>query len=276
MEKTYVELAFRVQNPAESDLLIGWLSTLGFDGFREEDAYLYACMDEASFEPGVIMASLPDGIGQPDICRIKEENWNAQWESSFDPVVIPGRLSVRAMFHQPVLGVEREIVITPKMSFGTGHHATTSLMLEEMLDLPFRGKDVLDFGTGTGVLAILASMSGANRVLAIDNDPWSMENAAENVTVNECPHIDLSLTDQLPTNIKFDIILANINRNVILANRVQLCSLLHPDGILLLSGLLESDRSDVEKAFMPHFSQPPFCRARNGWIVLKYGYPNFA
>jgi ribosomal protein L11 methyltransferase len=276
MEKTYVELAFRVQNPGESDLLTGWLSTLGFDGFREEDEFLYACMDEAAFDLHTVMASLPEGIDQPDIRRIREENWNAQWESSFDPVVIPGRLSVRAMFHKPVEGVEREIVITPKMSFGTGHHATTSLMLEEMLNIPFSGKDVLDFGTGTGVLAILASMAGAKRVMAIDNDPWSMENAAENAAVNGCTNINLSLTDQLPQTDRFDIILANINRNVILSNTGQLCSLLRPNGILLLSGLLESDRIDVENAFLPLLSRHPSSRVRNGWIVLTYGYPNFA
>jgi ribosomal protein L11 methyltransferase len=233
-------------------------------------------MDEAAFDLDAVMASLPEGIDQPDIRRIREENWNAQWESSFDPVVIPGRLSVRAMFHKPVEGVEREIVITPKMSFGTGHHATTSLMLEEMLNIPFSGKDVLDFGTGTGVLAILASMAGAKRVMAIDNDPWSMENAAENAAVNGCTNINLSLTDQLPQTDRFDIILANINRNVILSNTGQLCSLLRPNGILLLSGLLESDRIDVENAFLPLLSRHPSSRVRNGWIVLTYGYPNFA
>lgn len=276
MEKTYIELAFRVSSPAESDLLIGCLSDLGFDGFREEDPYLYACIDETSFDMTKVMDSLPSDVVEPEVKRIKEENWNAQWESSFEPVVIPGRLSVRAGFHQPVADVQREIIITPKMSFGTGHHATTSLMLEEMMDLPFSGKEVLDFGTGTGVLAILASMSGASRVLAIDNDPWSMENAAENVGVNECHTIELSLNDQLPDNDKFDIILANINRNVILANTEKLCDLLRENGILLLSGLLVADREDVEEAFIKYLGIRPFCRERNGWIVLKYVYPIFA
>lgn len=270
MDKLYIELAIPVQDPTEADLLIGLLSGIGYDGFREEDDMLYACIDKEAYDHSLLMQSLPEGAGEPAVHEIREENWNALWESSFDPVVIPGRLSVRAAFHQPVPGVEREIIITPKMSFGTGHHATTSLMMEVMLDVPFHQTHVLDFGTGTGVLAILAEQLGAVSVTAIDNDPWSIENARENVSINKCAGVELILADQLPENENYDVILANINRNVILANADHLTSLLKPGGRLLLSGLLAEDRTDIESAFRNRFPTPPVCRERKGWIVLVY------
>lgn len=270
MDKLYIELAIPVQDPTEADLIIGLLSGIGYDGFREEEDMLYACIDKDAYEHALLMQTLPGGTGEPAVREIREENWNALWESSFDPVVIPGRLSVRAAFHQPVPAVDREIIITPKMSFGTGHHATTSLMLEVMLDVPFHQTRVLDFGTGTGVLAILAEQLGAVSVTAIDNDPWSIENARENVSVNNCSGIELILADQLPDNVTYDVILANINRNVILANADRLSDLLTSDGRLLLSGLLVEDRQDIEAAFRNRFPNPPICRERNGWIVLVY------
>lgn len=270
MDKTYIELAFTTQDASETDLLIGILSDIGFDGFREEHDKLFACIEQSALDQQRLSEVLPDSISAPEIREIREENWNAIWESSFEPVVIPGRLSVRAAFHQPVNGVAREIIITPKMSFGTGHHATTSLMLEVMLDVPFHQTHVLDFGTGTGVLAILAAQLGAVSVTAIDNDTWSIENARENLSVNKCKGIELVLADQLPDNETFDVILANINRNVILANADRLSELLKSDGRLLLSGLLVEDRPDIEAAFLHRFPNPPICRQRNGWIVLVY------
>jgi ribosomal protein L11 methyltransferase len=270
MDKTYIDISVQIKNAGEADLLVGLLSGIGFDGFREEDDHLYACIGKDSFAPALMMETLPDGIEEPAIREIREENWNALWESSFEPVIIPGRLSVRAAFHQPVPDVQREIIITPKMSFGTGHHATTSLMLEEMHHVNFDGCSVLDFGTGTGVLAILAKQLGAGNVFAIDNDPWSIENAKENTTINECGQIQLSLSDELPVDVQFDVILANINRNVILANSSKLAEILRPGGRLLLSGLLVADREAIEAAFQSRFSHPPLFREKNGWIVLIY------
>jgi ribosomal protein L11 methyltransferase len=270
MDKIYIELSIRTKDASEADLLIGLLSGIGYDGFREEDDLLVACIERSTFDPEMMRQTLPEHTEEPVIREIREENWNALWESSFDPVVIPGRLSVRADFHQPVPDVQREIIITPKMSFGTGHHATTSLMLEEMLDISFSNLDVLDFGTGTGVLAILAEQLGAREVIAIDNDPWSIENSRENAVVNQCTRIELVLSDQLPEYRTFDVILANINRNVILANADKLSNLLKPGGRLLLSGLLVSDQTDIVAAFQQRFQDPSRCREKNGWIVLIY------
>ena len=117
---------------------------------------------------------------------IPEANWNQVWESNFDPVIVDDFVAIRADFHEPVKGVSLEIIITPKMSFGTGHHATTYMMIEQMRELDFTGKSVFDFGTGTGVLAILAEKLGANKVIAVDNDEWSIENAEENFEKNNC------------------------------------------------------------------------------------------
>ena len=270
MDKTYIEIAIRIKDASEADLLVGLLAGIGFEGFREEDEMLYACIDKASFDHGLMMETLPVGSTEPDVREIREENWNAIWESSFEPVILPGLLSVRASFHQPAPNVLREIIITPKMSFGTGHHATTSLMLEEMHNVGFEQSEVLDFGTGTGVLAILAEQLGATAVMAIDHDPWSIENARENAEVNQCRNIQLLESDKLPENHRFDVILANINRNVILANAAMLGEILKPEGRLLLSGLLVADREDIEAAFRPRFSHPPVYREKNGWIVLSY------
>jgi ribosomal protein L11 methyltransferase len=270
MDKTYIEIAIQIKDATEADLFVGLLAGINFDGFREEEKTLYACIDKDSFDHGLMAATLPDGTDGLTIREIREENWNAIWESSFEPVIIPGLLSVRAAFHQPVQGVKHEIIITPKMSFGTGHHATTSLMLQEMYHVRFDHCEVLDFGTGTGVLAILAAQLGASSVMAIDNDPWSIENARENAHVNQCEQIQLSLADQLPENNQFDVVLANINRNVILDNAATLSKILRPGGRLMLSGLLVADREDIESAFSARFSHPPLYREKNGWIVLIY------
>lgn len=270
MDKTYIELTFQVKSAAESDLLTGVLATLGFEGFLEEDETLRACIESEAYDEGWLAQVLPAECPTPSVRTIREENWNARWESSFEPVVIPGRLSVRASFHAPVPDVSQEIIITPKMSFGTGHHATTSLMLEEMLDINFQDLNVLDFGTGTGVLAILAELSGAQTVHALDNDPWSMENARENMEVNQCTRLELSLSEKLPDHQSYDVILANINRNVLLEHADQLISMLRPGGRLLLSGLLVEDRAVIEDAFSQGLKHPPSYRTRNGWILLSY------
>lgn len=170
-----------------------------------------------------------------------EQNWNATWESNFEPVVIEGFCSVRAEFHAPIAGVQYDIRITPKMSFGTGHHATTRLMMTQMKDLDFKNKSVFDYGSGTGILAILAEMLGATQVDAVDIDEWSYENGLENVTTNQCRHITVAQGDinWVPPGKKYDIILANINRHILLESMAQLNALLHADGQLLLSGILK-------------------------------------
>src|SRR5205085_7037613 len=138
-----------------------------------------------------------------------------EWEKNFERVIIDDFVAIRAPFHKPIQKVTHEIVITPKMSFGTGHHATTFMMIQQMQDVDFKNKKVLDFGTGTGILAILAEKLGATKITAIDNDEWSISNANENIKTNNCRNIQLLLSDSPMLSQKFDVILANINKSVI-------------------------------------------------------------
>lgn len=202
-----------------------------------------------------------------------EQNWNATWESNFEPVVIEGFCSVRADFHAPIAGVTYDIRITPKMSFGTGHHATTRLMMTQMKDLDFKNKSVFDYGSGTGILAILAEMLGATQVDAVDIDEWSYENGLENVTTNQCQHVTVAQGDinWVKPGTKYDIILANINRHILLESMAQLNNLLHADGQLLLSGILKLQDTHiiVEKAKSCGFEALRQTED-NGWTAILF------
>lgn len=174
---------------------------------------------------------------------IENKNWNQEWESNYEPV-IAGEVGIRADFHPKDPNVKYDICITPKMSFGTGHHATTSMMVEAMAEYSPEGKKVIDFGTGTGVLAILARKMGAGEIIAIDHDDWSIENAAENFEKNNCTSIQLQKLDHFPGG-KYDMILANINLNVIAGNMQAMAAAIEEEGILLVSGLLKDDLADI-------------------------------
>ena len=200
---------------------------------------------------------------------IEETNWNQVWESNFEPVVVDDFVSVRAEFHKPEKNPAHEIIITPKMSFGTGHHATTYMMIEQMRDLDFKDKEVFDFGTGTGILAILAHKMGAGRVEAIDVDEWSIDNARENFDRNGCTKCEVTLSTIIP-NKHFDIILANINRNVLLQYASSLNAATKDAAYLLLSGLMIDDEGDITKEFMQQGFRLVKQSQRNNWICLLF------
>ncbi|MEI9809072.1 MAG: 50S ribosomal protein L11 methyltransferase [Bacteroidota bacterium] len=200
---------------------------------------------------------------------IEETNWNQLWESNFDPVIVDDFVAVRADFHAPVKGVEHEIIVTPKMSFGTGHHATTYMMIQQMRQIDFTGKTVLDFGTGTGVLAILAEKLGAQKITALDHDDWSIDNAGENISRNNCKLIRLKKADTANVDNSCDIILANINKNVILDNFPVLVKQLAPGGILLLSGLLPGDQHDIFRKNDAYSLQLIQTTVRANWLCIK-------
>ena len=181
-------------------------------------------------------------------------------------------VAVRATFHKPITEVEHEIIITPKMSFGTGHHATTYLMLGQMKKIDFKDKTVLDFGTGTSVLSILASKSGADKITAVDNDDWSIENAEENFFNNNCNNIRLLKTDSINDLGTFDIILANINLNVIISNIKSLKKASHSSTKLLLSGFLKQDEEELKKTFLESGFTYEMLKEKDSWICLNYIY----
>ncbi|GAB3019577.1 50S ribosomal protein L11 methyltransferase [Niabella terrae] len=243
----YIQISFQDIDSDQAALLIARLEAAA-EGFEETERGLQVYFRESNFETPETSQLLSNLQLPFRESKLPEQNWNQLWESNFEPVTVDDFAGIRAHFHPPLPGVQHEIIITPKMSFGTGHHATTFLMMQAMRRLDFKGKAVLDFGTGTGVLAILAHQLGAVEVLANDIDNWSIENARENFAVNQATAIRLFQADHCRTGQSFDIILANINRNVLLDNISDLAAQLYPGGKLLLSGLLESDQQRLIEA----------------------------
>lgn len=252
-------------NEEQQEILISQLSDLGVDGFEQTDDFLIAYFNEGTFKSYDINQLLK---GLCFITKtIEEKNWNEEWESNFQPVIVDEYCAIRAEFHKPIKGVEHEIIITPKMSFGTGHHATTYMMIEQMREIDFTNKTVFDFGTGTGILSILAEKLGASRITATDIDGWSITNAKDNFETNQCFKISVNLSSQIPNGI-FDVILANINRNVILSYLPQLANGLKENSILLLSGLLVRDEQDIVEALRKEKLKLLRQTERNNWISL--------
>lgn len=242
----YLKLSFDTADATEREILVAMLAEAGFESFEEEGNLLHAYIDEAGYDDNT--AEVVTHVYQGAIIRetIEQQNWNAAWEEGFHPVTVEGFCTIRAGFHQPDNSVPYEIIITPKMSFGTGHHATTRLMIQQMRDMDLVDKDVLDFGTGTGVLAILAKKLGAKCVTAIDNDEWSYENTLENAAANNSGEIEvLRGSLEVVTGRKYDVILANINRHILMQYMQEMSDLLRPGGMLVMSGILEQDETIV-------------------------------
>jgi ribosomal protein L11 methyltransferase len=252
-----------------ADVLIALLMDLGFEGFEEAEDALHGFVREDRLNKEELHTALSRLITGYTLTAIPERNWNEEWEKNFDPVVVDGFCAVRAHFHAPIPGVKHDLLITPKMSFGTGHHATTYMMMESMQYLDFVDKRVLDFGTGTGVLAILAEKLGARTVLAIDHDDWSIENARENIAENHCSVITVTQMDTIPSEDKFDFVLANINKNVILNQLHAIRQQLRMGGVILLSGLLSDDFEDIEKEVVANNYSVSGRMTKGNWICLK-------
>ena len=300
MSKEYIQIAFDFENQDQLEILVAQLSNLGFDGFNEEEA-------ATSINNGVGMSSvlgtsagLGEGAGhcktfilQQDYMAnnienelnnifslhnlkysksiIKEENWNAVWESNFEPVRVGDFVGIRANFHPSFdPKVQYEIQITPKMSFGTGHHATTFTVMQLMENLDFRGKSVYDFGTGTGILAILAEMLGASEVLAVDNDPWCIENSEENLQANGSSKITIQLVEAAFQPRDFDMIIANVNRHIIEANLEALSQVSNSNSTLILSGLLIEDQDDIISVAQKNNWQFIQSQPLDGWVSLLF------
>lgn len=232
-----------------NEILIAWLGTSGFDMFEELEDGIKAYVPSEVFnekEMLSIISAIPDSENiRFEKSFIKDQNWNSQWESNFEPVSIAGKIHIRAPFH-PAQNFETELIIEPKMSFGTGHHATTSMMSELMLSVPLKDKAVLDMGCGSGILAILAAKFKASKILAVDNDDWAIENCIENCQRNNVSGIKtLKGESEILSGKKFDVILANINRNVLLADIPLYVSSMNEKAQLLLSGFLKEDKEMI-------------------------------
>jgi ribosomal protein L11 methyltransferase len=294
MSKDYIQIAFDFERQDQFELIVAQLSVLGFDGFNEEEAsagindgvkmsnglgegagHCKTFILAADFEANNVQNNL-DNIFRQHILTysksiIKEQNWNAVWESNFEPVRVGNFVGIRAHFHpsfEPK--VQYELAITPKMSFGTGHHATTYSVIELMEGIDFKDKTVYDFGTGTGVLAILAQQLGAASVLAVDNDDWCIENATENVQNNQAVNIRVEKVESAGQNQVFDVILANVNRHIIEANLVELTQSAKPSSLLVLSGLLIEDQSDITNLTTQLGWNFLKAQPLNGWVSLMF------
>jgi len=266
----YIEIKIENISEEQSEILIAQLNEIGFNGFEEGENFLIGFIDEQNFDEDALQQIISAHHLSYQKNFIQQKNWNEEWEKNFNPVIVDDFVAVRAEFHQPIKNIEHEIIITPKMSFGTGHHATTYMMIQQMRTIDFNNKIVFDFGTGTGILAILAEKLGAKNIIAIDNDEWSINNAKENSERNNCKRIQLFLVSELPSTEKFDIVLANINKNVILQHVKELTNLLAQSGQLLVSGLLIEDETEILDVAVKIKLKPTACIRRGRWISIRF------
>jgi ribosomal protein L11 methyltransferase len=271
----YIQIIFEHISEETKDILIALLTNVKFDGFEEENQTLKAYIPLSNFNQTAF-----DNIIQKNSVSylksiIKEENWNSKWEADFQPVeIFSTELSkpfvyIRANFHPPKPLFKFDLCITPKMSFGTGHHATTALMVSAMESLDFNQKTVIDFGTGTGILAILAEKLGSNKILAIDCDEWSIKNSAENIAENNSRYITLLKADQIKSDWSADIILANINLNIIADNLPAIKSFLKKEGIILFSGVMLRDEEKIILAIKQQGLKIESITKSNDWLCIK-------
>ncbi len=273
----YVEVKCAVE-PLEPwmEILIAELADVGFESFSEEEngfkAYISACGYSAKAVKHIFEKKrefAPEKLSF-EINKIGSKNWNAVWEGNFEAVTIAGRCHIRAPFHQPQPEIDFDIVIEPKMSFGTGHHETTSLVVEWLLETDLRGKTVLDMGCGTGVLAILAAKKGAGRVTAIDNYLFAYENTIENAERNGIDDMKVFHGDaKLLSDESYDVVIANITRNVLLEDMATYDKVLNHGGVMLLSGFLYFDKDVIFAEAMHLGFQNGGEKTLKDWVSLK-------
>ena len=268
----YIKFHFNIPDEQVREMLVAILSGYDFSGFEEDGNSLYAYTENGQLDENAIK-NIAQQYGLDYSKEVVEtKNWNEEWEKDFKPVIVGSFCTVRAHFHTMPVNTKFDIVITPKMSFGTGHHATTQLMIAHMEYVDFNGKNVLDFGTGTGVLAILAEKLGAAGVMAIDNNEWSVENTNENIGRNNCYAITarLATLDMIVAEEPYDIILANINRYILLQHMQQMRELLVHGGILVMSGLLKEDEAVIKEAAIDNGLKLKKQAELNNWIMLSF------
>ncbi len=247
MEK-FIRLEIAVDSQEESDIHMASLSEMDFYAFEQPEKFLIAYIKEGDFNEKKYKEILKNGVVY-NLTTVENKNWNEEWERDFQPVYIHNFAGIRASFHKPLQNIKHEIIVTPKMSFGTGHHATTYLMIKQMEQINFCNKSVLDFGTGTGVLAILAEKLGAAKIVAVDNDEWSINNAIENIAINCCNKTKVQYNCDLSGLNVQDIILANINLNVLLESATKISSMVTSGSLLLLSGFFVQDTNALLSAY---------------------------
>lgn len=264
----YIQLHIAAKQEPIQEIVMAILAENGFDGFEITETHIEAYIKEDDYSEHFVKQLLQPLQVTFTAAVIEKQNWNELWESNFNPVLVDNFVGVRAHFHAPISNVLHEIIITPKMSFGTGHHATTYAVMQLMQQINFTDKTVFDFGTGTGILAILAEKLGAAKILAIDNDDWCIENSEDNITTNQCKNIEVKKADTANTSEQFDIVIANINKNIILDNLSLLYQSVKDNGQIILSGLLAEDEQDILNASKQFHLIHQKTISRNNWIAF--------
>lgn len=261
-------------DPEFLEVLMAEVGEAGFDSFLETDDGFEAYVEMERFDP-VYLEEIMDKYRELTIVdfsldKIEKQNWNEEWEKSYQPIIVDNRCLIRADFHKIERKFVYELIITPKMSFGTGHHQTTYLMVKNQMDIDHLGKRVMDAGCGTAILSVMASKLGAREVEAFDIDEWSITNSKENIEVNQCDNIrhQQGKLDELSFAGKFDIILANINKNVLLGEMEQYSSYLSLGGELLISGFYEDDIEDLLQEASRHSLSELRRDKKENWAAL--------
>ena len=275
MDSIYIAYDFSVtpKNPA-TEILIAELGYVGFESFVENDTGVTAYIQKQEWNSQILDDLYI--LGSPEFKinyayhEVIQTNWNKEWEKNFNPIQVDGLVSIRAPFHENP-SLKFDIVIEPKMSFGTGHHETTHMMIQHLLALDLENKKVLDMGCGTGILAIFAEMKGAQPTDAIDIDSWCYQNSLENVQRNGCRYITVLEGDSsLLKGKKYDVVIANINRNILLSDMKTYTDSLSKNGVLLLSGFYKDDITIIENEVVKHGLVFDKMIQRNSWVALKY------
>ena len=273
---TYISYTFIIEprDPA-TEILIAELGYAGFESFVENDEGVIAFIQKDDFKENMLddIFILKNDEFKIEFKKeiIEQVNWNEEWEKNFNPILIDEKVFIRAPFHDKKPEITYDIVIEPKMSFGTGHHQTTHMMVKHLLNIDLKDKKVLDMGCGTGVLAILAEMRGAKPIDAIDIDNWCYLNSIENAARNNCNNISVFEGDaSLLINKKYDVIIANINRNILLNDIKTYTSCLNKNGILLLSGFYQEDIPIIDKEVSKYNLKLQSIEEMKNWVAVKY------
>ncbi len=277
----YIEVSLTACEPVEEnvEIISAYLGDFGFEGTAEDEAIkAYIAEGEKTMEEIKIII---DELIEKQLCFeqysidiIKPKNWNEEWEKNyFQPILIGNECLIKSSFHKTDIQAKYEIIIDPKMSFGTGHHETTSMMAEYLLEIDLKDKVVMDMGTGTGILGILASMIGCKSVIGIDNDSWCYENAQENIEKNNIPNFEMVLGDagmlkSYPN--MFDVFIANINRHILLADIHHYVKTMNPGSVLLLSGFYLDDLADIRTECEKYGLVFQENKMKKNWVCARF------
>ena len=276
----YFEVTFTTSpcNETVNDVVSALAGEIGFESFVEWEngvqAYIQQSLfDEEALKSMVADFPLPDTTIEYTVVEAEDKDWNEEWEKNFfQPIVIGDRCCIHSTFHKDTPQTEYEILINPQMAFGTGHHETTSSIISELLEADLQGKSVLDMGCGTSILAILASMRGADPITAIDIDDWCVNNSRDNIALNGIENITVEWGDAnlLKGRAPFDVIIANINRNILLADMAQYAACMHPGSELFMSGFYIQDIPVIQEKAESLGMEFIHHREKNNWAAVKF------